>query len=99
MTNYHAQWANSALRPTLFGVIDAYAGIPLIMLAFDLDNSILAKTSLLCILVLVVLDYFGYTPQACYLSVRRQYGSMIRGGRRSSDKPFGLFLRRLLTHR
>lgn len=96
MPNYHAEWANSALRPKIFGVIDAYAGIPLILLAFDLDNLWLFKAALLCVLVLSTLHYFGYTPHACSLALRRNLSRFVSGGRRGTSQFFEQTINRLL---
>ncbi len=96
MPNYHAQWANSALRPKLFGVIDAYAGLPLILLAFDLDNPLLFKIALLSIVVLSIMHYFGYTPLACYLALRRNFSRFVSGGRRGTSQFFEQSINRLL---
>ncbi|HAU68024.1 MAG TPA: hypothetical protein DCW52_06455 [Gammaproteobacteria bacterium] len=96
MANYHAKWANSALRPSIFVVIDAYAGIPFILLAFDLDNFTLLKLSLVCVLILCAMRYLGFTPQACALAIRKVFSRFMSGSRRGTSQFFELTINRLL---
>lgn len=96
MAAYQAQWANSSLRPSIFGVIDAYAGIPVILLAFDLDNALLAQTALGGAIALTILQYLGYTPQACGVALKRLWSRYLLGGKRTPSRPFELSIRRLM---
>ena len=97
MTNYHAEWANSALRPTIFGVIDAYAGVPFVLLAFDLDNGKLFLLAISLLIVLSILKYFDFTPMACLRTLRRYLGKFFTASQRGRGVPFRLTILRLLT--
>ena len=95
---FHGRWANSALRPKIFGFIDAHAGIPVIVLAFDLDNALLFQWVLITCLGLIILDYLGLSPRACVLCLRRGWGKLWVGQYRTDQKPFCLALKRFRNH-
>jgi len=96
MSNYKSVWANSALRPSLFGVVDSFAVLPIMLLFFDLSNPKLYLLAIVTVVGLSVLRYVGFTPQGVYLSLRRIVGRFLMSGIRRERFPFRSTIRKLL---